>query len=374
MITRPCYCSRDEVMRAIDTESALVTIARLDRALASAAEKIEGELHRIFFPWDRTIFRDWPNYDYADPWQLWLGENDLLCLTDLQSPSGQAIPLGQVFLRPLNPRLGWPYTHIELDRSTSAAWGVGPTPQASIWATGTWGFTGNADAAGALTSAIDTTTSTLTLDDGSIAGAGDVLIIGYGRGSAPDPDDLSHAASIAPYVGERVICSDKTTTTTGLTQTGPGCTTSSAADNALTTTGAGALNPGEILLLDQEQMLVLQADASGVIVRRAWAGTVLQAHTDATVYAYRQYTVIRGQLGTPAAAATLGTGVYRHRPPQLIRDLAIAEAISQPLQEVAGYSRMVGVGEGQVRASGLSLADLWDEAYTTYGRQRVGAI
>jgi hypothetical protein len=52
-----------------------------------------------------------------------------------------------------------------------------------------------------------------------------------------------------------------------------------------------------------------------------------------------------------------------------VRDLAIAEAVNQVLQETSGYSRTVGAGEMAMPASGIALADLWDEAETEYGRK-----
>jgi hypothetical protein len=61
--------------------------------------------------------------------------------------------------------------------------------------------------------------------------------------------------------------------------------------------------------------------------------------------------------------------VYRHRVPQLVRDLAIGEAVNRILQETAGYSRMVGSGDAARPASGMALADLWEECRTEYGRQ-----
>ena len=49
----------------------------------------------------------------------------------------------------------------------------------------------------------------------------------------------------------------------------------SDADKALTWTGTGSLNAGEVLVLDSEQMLVEQIVGSVATVRRAWNGTAL---------------------------------------------------------------------------------------------------
>lgn len=380
-ITQPCYASRDDVMRSIDFKSGVLSVARVDRALVTASENIEGHLHRVFYPWDDVRLFDWPNYQYAFPWRLWLTRHDLLCLTLAQSPgaaggaAGTTIPLNRVLLRPAVPQRGFPWTSIELDRSTNVAFNVGATPQNSIWLTGTFGFTGDADNLTTITSSIGTGDTTITVADGSGVGAGDVLILGYARPAAPYPLYRGTAGAVQPYAGERVICQDKTAASTGLTQAS-GCTTASMADDTLTWTGSGnAPAAGEVLLLDSERMLVTEIIGSTATVSRAWDGTELAAHSSASIYAYRTLTVIRGELGTTAAAASSGTAVWRHRPPQLIRDLAIAEACNQVLQEIAAYSRTEGAEGAAAASPGIGLAEKWDEATTRFGRKaRIGAI
>lgn len=381
-ITRPCYSNRDEVMRAPDFKDSVITVPQVDRALMDAAENIESQLHRIFYPFDGTLFFDWPNYQYEEPWKISLGRHDLIALTQLQSPGnsggagGVTIPLTQVFLEPVNRRRGFPFTRIELDRSTVAAFGAAPTPQHSVWPTGTWGFTADADSVAATAGNITSGATSVTVTDGSQVGAGDVLILGYSRGAVPNAAFLGTAAAIAPYVGERVIVQDKTTAATGLTQAGGGCTAINNADNVLATTGSGTLNPGEVLLLDAERMLIKEITPAGTaVVERAWDSTVLAQHSGATVYAYRALTVIRGELGTTATAWNGGTAVFRHRPPQTIRDLSLAESINQVLQETAAYARTVGAGDAAMPAPGVALADKWDEAVAAFGRKaRIGAI
>jgi hypothetical protein len=381
IISRPCYASRDEVMRSVNIKPGVIDTPRVDRALQSASDNIDGHLKRVFYPWDATRFWDWPNYQYAYPWRLWLGRHDILCPTLIQSPGAGAntpvtIPLNQVKPRPASPQRGFPFTSLELDRGTSAAFAPASSPQNSIWITGTWGFTADADNLTTITSSIISSATTMTVADGSGVGPGDVLILGYARGTAPYPAYNDSAGAIQPYTGERVICQDKTTAATGLTQSGAGCTTAAAADATLQWTGTGSLNAGEVLLLDSERMLVTDITGSVATVERAWDGTELATHSAATIYAFRTLTVVRGELGTTAAAWASSTAVWRHRPPQLIRDLCIAEAATQVLSEVAAYSRNVG-GEGgaAVPAGGGELADKWDECVTRFGRKaRIGAI
>jgi hypothetical protein len=370
-------------MRSIDVQDSLLAVAAADRAIASASDDIDGMMRRQFYPVDGLKIFNWPNYQYAQPWRYWLERWDCVALTQLLSPgntggqSGTQIPLWQVFLEPVNPERGFPFTRIELDRSTVAAWGIGPTPQHSIWAYGTWGFTADADNVATLAANIGSSDATITVSNGAGCGAGDVLIVGYGRGAAPYPTYLGTAGAIAPYLGERVIVTDKTAIASGLTLAGTGCTTVSGADNQLATTGTGtAPQAGEVVQIDGERMYVESVTGGVATVRRSWDGTVLSAHTTGTaVYVYRQLSVIRGELGTTAAAATAGTAVYRHRPPQLIRDLCIGIAEDQMMQEPSGYSRTVAVDQAQIPASGISLAAKINRAKRRFGIQnRQGTI
>ena len=344
----------------------------------SAADNIDGQLHRVFFPSDDTRWFDWPNQggsgggQYAQPWRLWTNENDMVVITQLVS-GGVTIPLSAIFLEPVNnPQKNRPfYTYIELDRSQSYFFGNnGASPQHNISITGTWGYGALADPAGDLAAAVATTTqATVTVTDGSQAGPGDLIILGYGQSAAPFPSSPGYAGAIGAYTGERILITDVSTVTTGLTQSGSGVTTASASDQALTTTGTGALNAGEVIVIDQEDMLVEQIVGGIVTVRRAWNGTTLAAHSGATIYAFRQYTVLRGQLGTTASTYSSGAAVSKHRIPPLIHDLNIAEAANQVLQEGSGYARTVGSGEGAHPAPGIALADKWDEARTRHGRK-----
>lgn len=377
MIWRPCYSNRDEAQRAIEFAPGVDVNAALDRALLSAADNIDGQLHRVFFPSDDTRFWDWPNQggasggQYAAPWRLYLDDNDLVCMTSLVT-GGVTIPLGQVFPAPWdNPAKLRPYySRIELDRATNAAFGGNAqTPQNSIAITATWGYGADADPAGALAANVADDDTTITGTDGSKIGPGDLMLLGYGRGSAPDPESAPHASAIQPYLGERILVTDVAAVQTGLTQAGSGLTTAEASDQALQWSGSGALNAGEVIVLDQEDMLVEKITGSVATVRRAWNGTTLDSHSGAPIWAFRQFSALRAQLGTAAASYEAAAAVSRHRVPPLVRDLSIAETVNRILQEGSGYARTTGSGESARPAPGVALADLWDEARTRHGRK-----
>lgn len=360
---------------AVDLKPGLDVNAALDRAIMSAAENIDGQLHRVFFPSDDTRFFDWPSQggsgggQYAEPWRLWFDDNDMACLTTLVS-GGVTIPLTAVFLNPANnPQKGRPFfTYLELDRAQSFWFGNNAqTPQNAIQITATWGYGADADPAGTLAANVLISDTTITVSDGSKAGPGDLIVLGYGRGSTTG--SLPYAAGIAPFQGERVLITDVSAVATGLTQSGSGVSTASSADQALSVTGSGSLNAGEVIVLDQEDMLVEQVISGVATVRRAWNGTTLADHSAAAVYAYRQFAVLRAQLGTTAAGYSSGAAVKRHRVPQLVRDLAIAEASGQLLQEGSGYARTVGSGEAATPAPGIALMDKWAEVRARHGRK-----
>lgn len=382
-IWRPCYTNRSEAQMAVDFKPGLDVNAALDRAIMSAAENIDGHFHRVFYPFDGTRFFDWPSQggsgggQYAEPWRLWMDDNDIACLTSLVS-GGVTIPLSAVFLEPVNnPQKGRPfYSYLELDRSQSFWFGNNAqTPQHAIAITATWGYGADADPAGTLAANVGSSDATVTVTDGSKAGPGDVIILGYARGAAPFPSALGYAGAIQPFQGERVLITDVSAVATGLTQSGGGVSTASNADQALSTTGSGSLNPGEVIVLDQEDMLVEQVIGGIATVRRAWNGTTLAPHSAATVYAYRQFSVLRAQLGTTAVTASSGAAVFRHRVPQLVRDLSIAESSGQLLQEGSGYARTVGSGEAATPAPGIALMDKWAEARARHGRKaRIRAV
>jgi len=376
-ISRVCYCNRTEAQRSLDLKDGLDVNAALDRALMSAADNIDGDMKRVFFPSDDTRYFDWPNAggsgggQYAEPWRLWFDDNDCVVLTSLVT-GGTTIPLNQVFLEPVNqPAKGKPYySYLELDRSSTAAFGGNAqTPQHAIVATGTWGYGAQADLAGTLAANVGSGDTTVTMSDGSRIGPGDLMLLGYGTSAGPYPSAAGYAGALSTYTGERCLVTDVSTVATGLTQSGSGATTASASDNALQWTGSGSLAAGEVLVLDQEDMLVEQITGSVATVRRAWNGTVLATHSTATIYAFRQFTVTRAQLGTTATSYSSGANVYRHRVPPLIRDLSIAETAGRLLQEGSGYARTVGSGAEAHPAPGVALADLWDEARMRHGRK-----
>jgi hypothetical protein len=132
-----------------------------------------------------------------------------------------------------------------------------------------------------------------------------------------------------------------------------------------------------VLLLDSERVLIVDIAGNVLTVKRAWDGTVLASHSSAEVWAARTLLVTRATLGTTAASHTGGVAVYRHAPPTLVRQLAVAETANALQQEGSAYqavqqrSRNLGAA-GSARAAMMQIApidELRDRVLSVYGRK-----
>ena len=348
-VTEPCYTTREAVAKALDVKMTGRSDDDIDRAIQAASREVEGQLHRVFYPTDTTHFWDWPNYQYRFPWTINFDKWELAAAPTTPNAvqsGGITIPLADLFFEPVND--GPPFTYMEINRSTNAAFGAGPTPQRDVSVTGTFGFDMATAPAGALASAVpDTTGTSIAVTNGAAAGVGDILLID----------------------SERMLLADKATATTWQTQQGSGCSTASGSDVTLAVTLGATIFKGETLQLDSERMLAVDVTGNNVTVKRAWDGTVLAAHTGATIYALRSWTVTRGAFGTAAAIHAGAAAVSRFAPPSLVSQYALAEAENNLLQGLSGYARTVGSADNARPVSGQALADIRAQAYARYGRK-----
>jgi hypothetical protein len=242
---------------------------------------------------------------------------------------------------------------MELDRSTSASFGQGDTPQRDVAITGTYGYSVDTKSGGTLAAAVSTSTgSTITVSDGSLIGVGDSILID----------------------SERMIVTDRANITSSQTQQGSGVSTAYDNDVTLAVTDGTQFHVGEVVTLDSEKMLVVDITGNNLTVIRGWDGSVLATHTGSTVYVSRLLSVLRGAQGTAAATHNSGTSVYVHLVPSLIKQLAIGEAVAMLTQEAGAYSLSQGSGESSQGKIGQGLDGLRKQAvsvYSRYGRRRV---
>ncbi len=344
-VNRPCYASRDEVMRALDVSDSASRARQVDRAISAASDLIDGDLNRIFYPVTATRYKDFPNWQYTYPWRLWLDADEVVSVSTLTA-GGTVISPSNYNLEPAN--LGPPYDRIELNRSSTATFAPSTTPQRAISIAGVFGFGADKDPAGTLAAAMtDTVGTTATVSDSSAIGVGDVLYADT----------------------EKMLVTGKTQVTTGQTLQAPSLTASQA-NNAVGVTTGSAYAEGEVILIDTEQMLITAIAGNVLTVKRAFSGTVLAAHTNgATIFAPRQLTVTRGALGSTAATHSNSAPLSIHRVPPGIKELAIAESLNTLASESSAWARTVGEGDNVRNATGAGLASLRNQAMTVYGRQ-----
>lgn len=344
------YCTREQVKAALDVAETARSDEQVDRAIATGAANVEGLLKRRFRPTLATRYFDWPDRRHGRPWRLWLDANEVISVTTLVA-GGTTIAASDYFLRNLDGDDRPPYTHIEIDLASSAAFQAGSTHQQAIAITGLYGHSNDEEQVGTLTStlAADLTDTADAIWTTARIGVGDVLRID----------------------SERMIVVGRTFVDSG--QNLAGALTASSADDDVLVANGSAFAVGDTLRVDSERMLVVDRNTATNIlyVKRAWDGTVLAAHSSgADVYTLSGVDLDRAQLGTTLAAHTTSSpAIYRHLVPALVRDLNIAEAINQLQQETSAYAREVGEGETSREASGRALRDLRARALDAYGRR-----
>jgi hypothetical protein len=334
--------TREDVMSALDTKESARAARQIDRAIASACNSVDGQLKRVFYPTYDTRTFDWPNAQTARTWRLWLDANELISVSALSS-GGTTIAASDYLLR---PDVGPPYTYLELDRASNAAFNLSGAGQRSISITGVFGYGVDSDPCGALSGALDASSTAVTVTDSSEVGVGSLLLAGT----------------------EYMIVTERGMTTT--TQTTTAALGASASEVTVGVATGTAYAVGETILINSERMLIVDIAGNNLTVKRATDGSVLAAHLIAqTVYAPRALTVERGACGSTAATHSDALALYRHVPPGLVSELSLAEAIVGGQQKSAGYARTIGSGDATREAIGRGLADIRARAYETYGRK-----
>ena len=345
-MTTPTYATREEIKAELDVKETARSNARIDRALADATEAVHGLCHRVFYPEQATRSFDWPNQQYARPWRLWLDANEVISVTTLTS-GGTTIAASDYFLEPNT--YGPPYNRIEIDLDSNAAFGGGDTHQRAIVVTGLFGYRNDETTLGATGEALDDSETGVDVDAATSAAVG--------------------VGSLLRIDSERLIVTGRTQLDTGQILGGAGLTNQNSTVTVTVSSGA-AFAAGETILIDSERMLVEDIAGNNLTVRRAWDGSTIAAHTaGATVYAPRTLTVTRGALGTTAATHLTAAAVFRWDAPGPVRQLCVAEALTDLLQGRSGYARTVGSGESEREAAGRGINDLRARVYTSHGRK-----
>jgi len=350
-IVTPVYTTREAVKAAPELKETARANAAVDDAIEAASRSVEGLLHRRFYPWTGTRYFDWPNSYSRTAGRLWLGGNELISVTTFTTGNGATtLTAGQYILRRADDLDEPPYTHVEINRGTSAAFSSGTTTQRALAITGVFGHSAETAPAGALAEALDASETGVDVTDSASIGVGQIIKVD----------------------SERMIVSEKSMITSGQTLQTP--LTATAANETVAVTTGSAFFVGEVILLDSERMLIVDIAGNNLTVKRGWDGSTLATHTGSTIYAPRSLTVVRGALGTTAAAHDTAAAITKHVVPGLVRELCEAEALVQLAQRNAAYARVVGTGDNERESSGRGLAQIRKDAIAAYGRLRSGAI
>lgn len=345
------YTTREIIKRALDIEETARNARNIDRCIESAARRIDGMCHRIFYPRIETKSFDWPNQQNALPWRLWLDDTELISLTTFTS-GGTVIPAANYNLE--SNRVGPPYNRVEVDISTSSALSSGSTHQRSAVLLGLWGHTNDEVIVGVTAEAMDASETGLDVDAATSAEVG--------VGSLLRLDD------------ERVLVTNRQQLTTGQTLGGTGLTAAKN-DVSVSVASGATFAIDELITIDSERMLIVDITGNTLTVVRAYDGSVLATHAiGATIFAPRTLTVKRGVFGTTAATHTLGATINMWAPPAGVRQLNTAEAIHELMQEQTGWFRTMSAssnfgGTARRAATMEALIDLRDQVYQQYGRK-----
>lgn len=337
------YTSREVVMDALDVKASAYTSSEIDEAILSASENVESLCRRSFAPVTATRYWPYPNVAQNEAWTLWLEGSELISVTTLTSGNGSVIPSSGYYLEP--NQYGPPYNRIEINRGSGYAFSGGPSgPQRSIAVTGLFGYANDEKDEGVLAASIASSSATsITVSRN----------IGVGRTLRID--------------SERMFVTEKDFITSGQTVQTP--LTANLNNQTLTVTDGTQFNKRESLLIDAERVLILDITGNNLIVRRAYQGSVLAAHTGSTIFYARLLTVTRGVLGTTAATHSNAAGIVRYRPPALVEQLTVAYALIRHLGERSGYAREAGSGVGSQGISArYNILDMENDCQSAHGR------
>lgn len=348
------YATREQVKRAIDIAIPANKNSEIDRALGGATDSIEGMTNRVFNPQQDTRKFDWPDeHGRQGPFRVLFGPNEVIgnasAKFDTFTAGGTVIPPEAYVLRNYADRNGPPYTYLEILLSSDYALAAGTTWQQSLIGTGLFGYRNDEKPGGTLVTGInDTTSTTITVSDSSKVDVGNLIRIGTERMTVVDKSWVASGATVS------------------------GSLTADSSDTGITLSSAAVL-PNEYMMIESEMMFAYIVTGALYTVDRAWQGTALAGHSSGVAaYIPRVLTVERGAEGTTATTHTLGDSISVWKPPPLINQLCVGEAINGFLQENSGWAKTVGAGDNVQNAVGAGLEDLRARAQKAFGRKLRG--
>lgn len=365
---RPGYATNEQITRSLEVAQATYSKYLIAAKIASASDSIDGFLHRRFYPEQRIILRDWPNYSSSPTWEIELGDNELISVSQVLS-NGVDIT-SDIILRREDDKQEPPYSSIQVDLASNSAFSGGTTFQQAITIAGL--YSGDKDTStvlsgGVLSGAINSSVTTAVINPVSgyyTVGTGSLLLMGT----------------------ERMLTTDRRMSAVS-GQTVTGTITQEQATRTVGVTSGAAFAADEIILINSERMRIDDIAGNNLIVSRAWDGTVLGAHAVSdVVYAMRTFTITRGALGSTAASHSDAVSVYVHDYPPLVNELCVAETVVMLQQNAGGYTASISAPvpsfggfrsnrPAQKEPMGQGLPDIRDRCWRAHGRKnRLAAI
>jgi len=356
------YTTRERIKYAggIQATAGASPHPQIDRIIEAKSRQIDNWTRTWFLPKTETRLLEWPkrlpSLRGGSAITLWLPQY-LLATTTLKSEAQNSSPTtissSDYFEEPNGDP---PYDRIEIDRSSTASFSAGDTPQRSISVLGRWGYSEETISAGTVASGLssDAAASTMVCSDASLIDVGNSLLI---ESEMIFVKERSFAAlgSVLVNMGGNIAATQSVVT--------------------ITLDGSHGVVAGEIIRLDSERMLVVSVATNDLTVIRAFDGSVLASHTDDTaVHISRTLNIERGVNGTTAATHANATAISKYQPEYSIQDLCQAEVLSGLHQERAGYGRTIGGADNPQDLTGKGLAELRMDTLGYYRRRLTGAI
>jgi hypothetical protein len=339
-VSRIAYATREQVKRACSINGPAED-ARVDRVICAESQKMESDSRTWFIPRFATLEIPIHTslYSARAPFRIVL-PGHLWSLTSivLQSTGNPDVTLTAADYRFLKP--GPPYDTIELwpDRPYDVVINTtyGYTPTSTVLVTGVWTRANQTVAGGALVGAINDAVTNLVCSDASLVGVGDSLLLG----------------SEQILVTNRALVETDAALAEGLD--------ADLSQTAVRINDGDLVLPGETMTVDGERMYVEGVSGDTVICQRQFDGSVLAAHSAAAIISVpRSLTVARHQGGTDAASHADDAPILVYQPPDDVRNAVLAKSIATIQQEMAGYGRVVGTGDGARPYSGKQVLDEW---------------
>lgn len=353
------YTNAGMVKAAMQWGGTSVDEFTLWRCMLSATASCHTLLRNTFYPEIDTVYFDYPSDYFFDARTLALTK-PILSLTALTAGT-ESIPVSDVTLMNWNQQCHRaPFRLIRINDTSGYTFHAGESSESAVAVTGKFGYedTLTALVAATLAAAITSTTdTTVTLRPNSVGplipDVGSLLLI----------DD------------EYLICMSVNMATSG--QSLQTSMTAGVDNRAVAVTDGTKFAIGEVIQIDSECMLITGITGNTLHVKRAIEGTVLAAHTAGSgtvVYARRQFTCIRGALGSTAATHSNAASIYTHAYPPLLVELCLAETLVLVEQVRSNYARTIGSGPYAREATNKGLEDVRARAAQAFGRTLYGAV